>query len=268
MKIAICISGVPRSGDGGDENKNQDFNRNITNLKRNFPTADVYIGTWRGYEKAYVDYPYLTEYPHWIFDEPKPHYHPYFDMPENIMISKKMKKVADVFKKIPRFHERTRYQTHQILCHANMVNHLPEKYDVIIRARFDTFTYTTANFEKYVTDVYQNKTAIGFATLRGDVPTFNIDREMAKNDPKQNDGAVDLHNNREKYLFDSLIIHHGDCINTKHIFELYEQKKLCPAEFGWYQVLSMPYNNNHRCISGWANADRFVTANFLEESKK
>ena len=266
MKIALCISGIPRSGDAPGENKNLDFNRNLTNLKKHFPTADVYLGTWRQYEDAFTKYPFLAEYPHWFFDEPKSHYHPYFDMPKKHMISEKMRKVADVYKKVPRLHERIRYQAHQIMCHALLVDQLPEKYDVIIRARYDTFTYTTANFDEYVNDVYQNKTACGFACLRGHWPTFNIIREMSKDDPVQCDGAVDLHNNREKYLFDSLIMHHGDSIDTKCVFDLYEQKRLCPAEFGWYQTLSQPYNDNHRCFSGWVNADRCVPDNFLKEA--
>ena len=265
MKIAICISGVPRSGIGDDENKNLDFNRNITNLKRNFPAADIYIGTWKQHESVFIDYPRLAEYPHWVFDEPQVHYHPYFDMQRDDMISEKMKAMADVYRKTTHLHERTRHQAHQILCHANMINHLPEKYDIIIRARFDTFVYTRASFEKYVNDTYQNKTVVGFATLRGHRTTFNINREMNKNDPVQCDGAVGLHNNREKYLFDNLIIHHGDCIDTKRVFDLYEHKKLCPAEFGWYQILSQPYNDNHRCISGWVTADRLVPENFLKE---
>jgi hypothetical protein len=148
-----------------------------------------------------------------------------------------------------------------------MINSLPKKYDVIIRARFDTFTYNHANFEKYINDVYQNKTAIGFANLHEDRPKFNVDREINSTDPMQNDGAVSPHNVLQRHLFDSLIIHHEDCIDTEYIFRLFEEQKLCPSEFGWYQVLSQPYNDNHRCVSGWANADKHVNDNFLRNEQ-
>lgn len=267
MKIAVCVSGIPRSGVALEQNKNQDFNRNLDSLKNNFPTADIYLATWKEHKKSFDSYPVFAEYPHWFFDQPQAHYHPYLDLPKKNMVSEKMQTISDIYKNRPRSHERTRYLCYQILCHASMVNNLPEKYDIIVRARFDTFTYTHANFEQYINDVYNNKTAIGFANLDEDRPSFNINREINKSDPNQNDGGVTLANVRQKHLFDSLIIHHGDCIDTKWIFELYEQKQLCPSEFGWYQVLSQPYNDNHRCVSGWANADKHVNRNFLMDNE-
>ena len=255
MKLAVCVSGVPRSGVGEKQELNRDFKRNVRNLKKNFPGANFFFGTWRPYGNV-LDKE-LPGQDYWLFDEPKAHYHPYLDMKPVDMVSDKMREYAGIYRKKPRLHERTRHQTKQILCHAMMVDKLPEKYDVIIRSRFDTFTLHDVDFNKYVINTYKNKTAIGFACLKPHWPTFQVNREQLDADP---DGKLSHY----RYLFDALIMHHGDCINTKSIYKLHQDKKLCPAEFGWYQVLSKPYNDNHRCISGWANADRCVLKQFLK----
>ncbi len=250
MKVAVCVSGVPRSGIGANQETNRDFKRNFKNLQTNFPGADFFVGTWREHEaemkKDFPDHQCL------VFDEPDAHYHPYLDMPLEHMVSDKMRKFAGIYKERTDLHERTRHQAKQILCHANMVDSLPMKYDVIVRARFDTFTYANANFSKYLDAVYNDKVAIGFACLKPHWPTFNKTVELTGNN-----------DNFKQYLFDSLIIHHGNNIDTKNIFDLFNNQKLCPAEFGWYQTLSMPYNDNHRCVSGWVNADRCVLGQFL-----
>ena len=269
MKIAICVSGAIRTGVNEGTNRqdlNTDYRRDFNSLKRNFPTADFYHGTWKEYAK--VANKWFPDIQVQLFDSPIPHYHPYLDMPPGDVISKKMAAFQNIYRKRGKLHQRTRYQAHQILCHAKMVDSLPEKYDIIIRTRFDTFTYMHANFDPYIQDVYNNKTAIGFASPGKMSPRFNIPCELDKNDPKNSDGAVGRDNNLEKYLLDQLIIHHGDRIDTKFIFELYNQKKLCPAEFGWYQVLSKPYNDNHRCVWEWAQTNRYVRSEFLNGAKK
>ena len=219
MKIAVCISGVPRSGVGDKEQINRNYKRNFKNLQKNFSAADFYIGTWRQYENELKrDFP---DQLYWVFDEPEAHYNPYLTMPLSDMISDKMRNFEKIYRNIPHLHERVKHQAKQIICHANMVNSLPEKYDVIIRARFDTFVYAHANFDQHTDDVYNNKTAIGFATLKPQFETFNIQYDLDKNDPIQSDGAVSIKNNLQKYLFDGLIMHHGDCIDTKYIFKLF-----------------------------------------------
>lgn len=254
MKIAVCVSGVPRSGIGASQEVNKDFPRNLKNLRRNFPTADVYVGTWAPYEELLKKE--LPNEPYKLFDEPKSHYHPYLDMPKVDMVSDKMRKFSDIYKSKPDLHERTRHQSKQIMCHANMVNSLPQDYDVIVRARFDTFTYTNAKFDQYVQAVYNKKIPIGFACLKPHWATFNKVVELNDKDE-----------NRDRYLFDSLIIHHRSNLDPKYVFDLYEKQKLCPAEFGWFQALSLPNGSKHRCISGWVNADRCVLKNFLDEAK-
>jgi len=256
MKIAVCVSGVPRSGmmNGNKrQDYNQDFHRDLRHLKHSFPTADFYFGTWKQYEKILInEYPVVD---YWLFDEPTAHYHPYLTMNKADMICDKMREFSGIYQKRPNLHERTKYQAHQILCHALMVDKLPKEYDVIVRARFDVFTYAKGDFSIYTEKAYKDKTAIGFGVMKPHWETFNIAHEIDKTDtviPRE-------------YLFDTIIIHNAKSIDTARVFKLHKDKKLCPAEFGWYQVLSQPYNNNHMCVSGWANANRCILPQFLKE---
>jgi hypothetical protein len=265
MKVAVCISGVARSGDKGQD-YNQDFKRDLRNLKRNFPYADFYMGTWEPYLQQAKEFFPKEEI--WSFPMPPAHYHPYLTMKKEDMISEKMRLYANIFKRRSELHERTKWQIHQILCHANMVKKLPQQYDVIVRSRFDTFTYTHADFKPFVEQAYETKIVSGFGCLKQDWPKFNETHIISPDEPDQNDGATSKHNNLEKYLFDNLIIHHVDCFDPARVFEMYEQRKLCPAEFGFYQVMSEPYGDNHQNVSGWAVANRCVNKQFLKEALK
>ena len=251
MKTAVCISGKLNT---------TKFPRNFKLLQENFSGADFYLGTWEGEEQKIKK---LTNHEVWLFEQPETHYHPYFDIPTNEMVSKKMQGFANIFRKKPDHHNRTKHGAHQIICHAKMVDRLPKKYDVIVRTRYDIFTYPKASFQQYVQEVFENKQAIGFATLRIKQPTFEIPTELNYNDPPNNKGIVGddwarKASNLEKFLFDNLIIHHANRFDTKLVYDLFDRKKLCPCEYGWYQVLSEPYNSNHRCVGGWANTDRKI----------
>ena len=97
MKIAVCISGIPRSGVGAKQELNRDFRRNFNNIQKNFPEADIYIGTWRQYESELKkDFPNQS---YWLFDEPESHYHPYLDIPPADMISDNMREAAEIYRR-------------------------------------------------------------------------------------------------------------------------------------------------------------------------
>ena len=242
MKVAVCISGLPRGKPG------RDITLNFLNLKRNFPKADFYMGTWKGQESLVQ-----TLFPDenvWYFDEPVIDYHPYLDIAEED-IFKRIKKPISICRTRETFRETSSHQTKQIIAHALMVDKLPKKYDVVIRVRYDTFTSPVAEFERYTKNAHTNKRAIGFACLKHHWSEFNSAHEVTEN--------------VERFLFDQLIIHSIENINTTEIYSLSQEKKLLPAEFGWWQVLSHPHNDNHLCVSGWANPDRSVETRFLNK---
>ena len=69
----------------------------------------------------------------------------------------------------------------------------------------------------------------------------------------------------KKWLLDQLIIHPRKMINYDYIMKLHKDKKLRAAEYGWHQVLSEPYKDNHRNWHGWVNHDKNVEDTFIKE---
>ena len=241
MRVAVCISGLPRGKPG------RDITLNFLNLKRNFPNADFYMGTWKGQESLMQRL--FPNEPVWYFDEPTIDYHPYLDIAEEDTFER-IKKPISISQTNEEFRATSSHQTKQIIAHALMVDNLPKLYDVIIRARFDTFTSPLATFDPYIKNAYDNKRAIGFACLKHHWHEFNTAHEITE----------PTYTNR--FLFDQLIIHSCEIIDTAQIYALSQERKLLPAEFGWWQILS--HNNNHRCVSGWAEHDRSVPAHYLK----
>ena len=58
------------------------------------------------------------------------------------------------------------------------------------------------------------------------------------------------------WLNDNLIIHPPSKFDPEKVLKLHEEKRLWPAEFGWYQVLSE--NDDHHCVYGGCAIERFV----------
>jgi hypothetical protein len=243
MKVAVCVSGMPRSAVKGGMVKN------VSRLRSNFPDADIFFGTWLSCHDIFKSN--LPEETALVFPDPIITYHPFIDIPDELITTPKLRKTVEQAKTNPTFRETSSHQTKQILAHARMVLAHPD-YDVYIRVRYDTFTHNNTDFNKFVVDAFENKRAIGFATLRPDWERFNAIREM------NND--TDYWN---QFLFDQLIIHHNEVFNTDRVFTLNKRKQLIAAEFGWYQVMSKPYGDNHRCMSGWANPDKSMDPRFL-----
>ena len=77
----------------------------------------------------------------------------------------------------------------------------------------------------------------------------------SKEKPKPNDGAE--HSQDWNYsINDHMIIHPMSLWSTKRVHELHENKKLQVAEWGWYQVLSQPYGDNHHSYYGGVTLER------------
>ena len=243
MKIAVCVSGACRSGV-----KNRDFRRNYDNLKICFPDADFYYGAWKG-DEAIVE-KHFSDQNVTYFDEPEMHYHPFIDIDMDENMGKLNKSISHATSNLA-FRERSSHQTKQIIAHCKLINTLPQKYDIIVRCRYDTIVYNGANFEQYINSSYSSQCAIGFAVLKikTDTNAFTNVQEQCGNDYHRS------------FLFDQLIIYYNDLLNTAKVFEMHQQKKLIAAEHGWWQVLSGGIR--HRCIAGWANPDKSVNTIFL-----
>lgn len=242
MRIAVLISGAykadGRTYEGGnrEEDKVRSLEKCRMSLKKAFPMADFYYHTW--HDGNIYEFPWKIEF------EPRISYHPLldtegFDTPKYIKTRKKAENDID-------FRERTKNQTKQILAHASLLNSIEKDYDIIVRARHDTYVYGMGNFDHLIYKSQRENIAIGLATLK----------EHSREFYRLHDVGKDY---KECFLFDQLIIHPRKLFDVEKVYKLHHEKRLLPAEFGWYQVM-----NEHECYSGWANPDKHVPIEFIK----
>lgn len=222
MRVAVCVSGVCRG----------QVKRNNERLKEKFPGADFYYATWDG------------SFPGKVFQEPKPHYHPYVDIdPKHYTCPIYGDAVHWAKKGGAQRLAWTSHHVKQILIHFWLADTI-SGYDVIVRTRFDAYISKRADFTPYILDTYTNHRANCFGTTR----------------PEGFDSLfeVELKGIHANWMLDSLIIHNADLVDRAKVDDLYQNKRLHAAEFGWHQVLG-----THRNHSGWVNPDHSVLAKFV-----
>lgn len=246
MKVAVCVSGAFTTG-----NPRGDLVRNNALLKSKFPSADFYYATWDNYkddfEKALLND--KCEY----YAEPIIDYHPYKIPKEHHITSHYQPTVDWVMEGGAERLRWTSHHTKQILIHAWLLDTIKKDYDIIVRARYDIFISKYADFSPYLKDTFENHRANCFAATKPN--KFN---ELNEFDTSTN--------SRHHYnMQDQIIIHNSDAIDTTNVMRLHEEQKLHAAEYGWYQVISMPHGSNHRSHDGWVAHDKRVLDKFLHE---
>jgi len=255
MKIVVCVSGAFKADgeniDGGRRETDtvRNFKINRTNLINAFSGADFYFSTWDTHEDAYRKV-FGLEGLH-IFPEPKIEYHPFIDVKNPLVNTPKFMKTVKHAKSDRVFWERSSKQTRQILAHAFSFETLSSDYDIVVRARHDTFVYKYANFTDLIYEAAKESKAIGFATTKDYLKTFYTIHKMTGTEYS------------DQFLFDQLIIHPKKIFDPHKVYELHHDRELLPAEFGWYQVLSYP-KNNHECYCGWVNPDKHVPKEYIK----
>lgn len=221
MKVAVCVSGLA----------DPDTDYLMNNLQKKFSKYDFFFGVWKGRENGISN-----KLNAWSFKEHEPKYHPYLDvnipgMPPKILTIREKMKTHPEMPMIPL----SVHQTKQILIHSYMLDRLPQKYDMIIRTRFDIdLSANTVDFERLVEESYNNNHATGIAI------TWFKKHKMF--DPKN----TSYHRLWEGYLMDNLILHPRKLFDKKVMMSLHKQHQLLAAEFGWYQVLSQPHGDTHQ----------------------
>jgi len=245
MKVAVCISGIIKLG-----NKRGNLQKYNQRIKEKFPDADFYYATWSNFTDAFNEnYPNETGY---FYEEPEIPYHPYIDLKPEDAVSHHFVPRIDWAKSLSSEKKAwTSHHTKQLLIHAYLLKQIPE-YDVIVRARFDSFINKKADFAPYVKDTYDTGKVHGFAVTRANMFNEFYDSPMARG------------SKHESYLLDQLIIHRYDTFDPDNVLELHEQNKLHPAEWGWYQTLSYP-GVNHKNHHGYINHDKNVLEKFMRE---
>lgn len=227
------------------------LNRNVPLLRKHFPTADLFFSTWEGKPKP----PFEKSYFH---PEPEMHYHPYIDAIEECEAPKfKAYKAQGKTGKGQMAYNRTIHHSKQILAHAHLLKEVPEEYDMIIRARYDTVLSDKVDFTSWLKKSYEEHKAVGIGTRTTRHPDLHTIKEVPQIYPHKNMSG-DISQDWGWYLMDPLIFHRRDMFNVDEVFKMHEEKKLWPAEYGWYQVLSMPYGDNHISLYGGAQIERYL----------
>mgnify|MGYP001156745888 FL=1 len=246
MKIAVCLSGMVRG----------QVPRNLQRLKRILP-YDYFFSTYTHKEEDLWWFLGMNgEYT--LFDEPEMHYNPVMDPPELYTRKLRLLKQDGERGESLGVIEKTKHHTKQILSHANLVSHIPEDYDMIIRVRYDAFISQKIDFVHYLERSLNENIAIGFGTRT----SRWIDLDKLYVVPRRWPNGVDdtISQDWGSYLMDVMIMHPRKLLDTKHAFKLHEEKKLLPAEVGWWQLLSEPTGGeNHISMYGGAQIERFLT---------
>lgn len=237
MRIALCYSGVARGN----------WLRNNTSVRYHFPKADVFYSTWR---TAVADMPPV---PYKTYGEPTMHYHPMKDVDPSLLTMKLRENLKLLGGK--QYYDRTLNHTKQILAHAyQLQDQVPPEYDMIIRLRYDTYLSPKVDFSKYVEKAYQENIAIGFGTRTSRHPNLHELKELPRVEPKDFSEIQDWH----RYVMDPMILHPRKLFDTDMVLEYHKNKKLLPAENGWYQILSEPYGDTHECVYGGAQIEKYL----------
>lgn len=245
MRVAVCISGVCAS-----KNTSTNLIKNLKRVRRFFPDYDYHFATYDKYEDVFK-----KNFPDEIcnyYPEPVVKYHPY-EIPHNLWESDRFAETKDFINRgglVRR--EWTAHHTKQLLIHSWLCDTIKDNYDVVVRARFDTWIYEHADFIPYVIDTYKNNRVNSFSATKQN----HFDKI---NQFDTNPGG--RHHN---WMVDQLIIHPMSFMNREYVEQLHNEHRLHPAEMGWYQVLSKPNGNRHRCFDGWVNHDKNVLGKFFK----
>ena len=243
MKAAICISGVARGN----------VKRNVGHLQKAFPDIPIFYSSWNE-TKNNISEKYNSSY----YPEPQMHYNPWCECVTDNPHPKYHAYKKEFINKTGISHQgKLLNATKQLIAHAYQLDDLPEEYDMIIRTRWDTIVSDRADYTNYLKESYEKNMAIGFAIRGGRWIYLNKFKDIEHVYITE---TTDQMWSRDWawWLNDNLIFHPRKLYDTKKVFQLHEEKKLWPAEYGWYQLLSI--DDNHHCVYGGAALEKFSYA--------
>ena len=239
MKTAILVTGQYRK-------QVYDHHTLIPRMLKIFD-CDIFFHTWDNHVNL-VPFKWKDR----LFSSPEPemNYHPIDDNPLNMKHKK-----WETYRSKKLLQDKTRHANKQLLAYSNLINRIPEEYDMCIRVRWDVFVSDKVDFRPYLEMSY-NEGAVGFMVRPARGQSVDQLLELTK------DPAKSLRNGEDKdnfwdddwygYVPDCMIFHRRDHFNTDLVKELHAKKSLAPAEWGWYQILSEPFGDIHTSVHGGA----------------
>lgn len=226
MKIAVCISGQQRK---------TTIDRSIldSRMEEAFSSvdADFYYHTW--VDNVLYDYPKIHKQV-----QPKIDYHPVLDVKHKagvILEEKRKKKKSEKFQ----------HASKQILAHAYLCDNLNHKYDMIVRLRWDLYFSEKLDYKKLLEKSYEEGVH-GYGYQAG------MDHNLLNNPVK----LIKTSRRSDGMLTDNCIFHKPEWFDTSYVYKLHEDKELLPAEWGFYQTMSEPFNDHHTNFLGGVIASR------------
>jgi hypothetical protein len=194
MKVAVCIGGLLK---GKAE-------KNIEIMKKIFP-YDFFLSTWDTVEK-FSPFENIKTYKEPKALDEKQVYHP-------------NKNRINVL----------RHGCKQIIAHAHMLSELNEKYDMIIRTRYDLRINEKIDWNNLLKLSYSENIPIGIASPS--LQHFNKIEKIIYGDKGSKTTVLG------GGLNDHIIFHRRILFNSDKIFELERKNELRIGEFGWWQTL-------------------------------
>lgn len=228
MQMAVCISGV--------NNKKSNIVEQITKI---FPGSNIYYHTYTNKTNLvpaiYHENLFTMHYPKW-------HYHP---MEANRLIGIKHGKFQKyVDKKL--LWDELYFGIAPIIAHSDLVKKIPQRFDLIVRVDWNTKLDPQVNLQHWIRKAYE-KGPVGFMIRENRGPEFGkgLVEEVDKINPNPEDDWYG-------FLPSSLIIHHRKHLDHSLVRKFVREYRLAPAQWGWYQMLSEPYNDIHTSVHGFA----------------
>lgn len=244
MKVAICISGIPRG----------DVKTNVKIAQEHFG-GDVFYATYFQHENSIKKF--TEEY--FLHKEPVINYHPLADVPEEVMPPVlKTWSLRERIKTDFLLRERMSHQSKQILAHDMLLNEVPDEYDMIVRMRYDTRLSKKLDLRSLLERSYENNIAIGLGTRTSRHKNLDELKELPKVWPERYVPSPNVSNDWGGYIMDPLILHPRKLWSSERLKELHRKKSLLAAERGFYQILSQPYGDTHECYYGGAQIEKYL----------
>lgn len=226
MRIVVCVEGVNTSGS----------NALIPKLRSIFNGAEFYYHTWSNKTNLIPEeyHPRLS-----TAHFPRVPYHPL----ESKIEGKHGKYITY---KQKRLHwDYLLFQNTPILQHADLLSKVPIYYDMVIRVDWNTQVDDKVDYHALLHKAYLVG-PVGFMTRDNRGPEFGSGQlEEVKKTSSHSDDWYG-------FLPSAMIFHARKHFNITHVKKLHKDHDLHPSEWGWYQVLSEPYNDTHTSMHGGA----------------
>lgn len=224
----------------------------VNNVRREFPSAKIIGCMWQTCFDRFGSQSERLGIPIHIKPEPVINYNPYWANEHSYdnhwsWRSKKSHwiEVEDKFEKTPDPKNRHTHQTKMILGHTYLVKKYYNDFDIMIRARWDHFLGEGLHLYELCEETYRLPAIISLGCRDGfrvnkdyRIKTLDTHNSRFGLPFVHQDNRIILQKDISPFVTDyGLIFHRNVDWPVEFIENLHENKKLLPAEWGWWQTI-------------------------------